>query len=34
LRDIHHVDEYSLAQSRVGSVDVTEDDLFAGVRPA
>jgi mycothiol S-conjugate amidase len=34
LRDIHPVDEYRLAQSRVGSVDVTEDDLFAGVRPA
>ena len=30
--DIHPVDEYRLAQSRVSSVDVTEDDLFAGVR--
>jgi mycothiol S-conjugate amidase len=34
LRDIHPVDEYRLAQSRVSSVDVTEDDLFAGVRQA
>jgi mycothiol S-conjugate amidase len=34
LRDIHPVDQFRLAQSRVGGVDVTEDDLFAGVRPA
>ena len=32
MRDIHPVDEYRLAQSRVGPTDVTEDDLFAGVR--
>ena len=32
MRDIHPVDEFRLAQSRVGPVDVTEDDLFAGVR--
>jgi mycothiol S-conjugate amidase len=34
MRDIHPVDEFRLAQSRVGSLDVTEDDLFDGVRPA
>jgi mycothiol S-conjugate amidase len=34
LRGIHPYDEFRLAQSRVGSVDVTEDDLFAGIRPA
>ena len=32
LRGIHPYDEFRLAQSRVGSVDVTEDDLFAGIR--
>ncbi len=32
LRDIHPVDELRLAQSRVGSTDVVEDDLFAGLR--
>ena len=32
MQDIHPVDEFRLAQSRVGPVDVTEDDLFAGVR--
>ncbi len=32
MRDIHPVDEFRLAQSRVGPVDVIEDDLFAGVR--
>ena len=32
MRDIHPVDEFRLAQSRVGPVDVTEDDLFAGTR--
>ncbi len=34
LRDIHPADEFRLAQSHVGPVDVTEDDLFAGVRPS
>ena len=34
MRGIHPVDEFRLAQSRVGPTDVTEDDLFAGVRPA
>jgi mycothiol S-conjugate amidase len=33
LRGIHPYDEFRLAHSRVGSVDVTEDDLFAGTRP-
>jgi mycothiol S-conjugate amidase len=32
MRDIHPVDEFRLAQSRVGPTEVTEDDLFAGVR--
>jgi len=32
LREIHPVEEYRLAWSRVGPTDVTEDDLFAGVR--
>ena len=37
LRDLHPVDEYFLAASRVGPSGVTddavsEDDLFAGVR--
>jgi mycothiol S-conjugate amidase len=32
LKEIHPVDQFRLAKSRVGSVDVTEDDLFAGVR--
>ncbi|HVB92084.1 MAG TPA: mycothiol conjugate amidase Mca [Acidimicrobiales bacterium] len=32
LRDIHPVDEFRLALSRVGSTEVAEDDLFAGVR--
>jgi mycothiol S-conjugate amidase len=32
LRDIHPVDQFRLAQSRVGGTDVSEDDLFAGVR--
>jgi mycothiol S-conjugate amidase len=32
LRDIHPVDEFRLVQSRVGPTEVTEDDLFAGVR--
>ncbi len=34
LREIHPVDEYWLARSRVGPTDVVEDDLFAGVRAA
>ena len=33
LRDIHPVDEFRLAQSRIGGTDRTEDDLFEGVRP-
>jgi mycothiol S-conjugate amidase len=32
LEEIHPVDQFLLAESRVGPVDVTEDDLFAGVR--
>jgi len=32
LKEIHPVDQFRLAQSRVGPVDVTEDDLFAGMR--
>jgi mycothiol S-conjugate amidase len=32
LEEIHPVDQFRLAHSRVGDVDVTEDDLFAGVR--
>ena len=32
--EIHPVEEFRLAWSRVGATDVTEDDLFAGVRPA
>jgi mycothiol S-conjugate amidase len=34
LEDIHPVEQFRLAQSRIGAVDVTEDDLFAGVRDA
>jgi len=34
LRDIHPVDEFRLARSRVSDGDETEDDLFAGVRPS
>jgi mycothiol S-conjugate amidase len=30
-RSLHPYDEYLLARSRVGRVDVTEDDLFAGI---
>lgn len=33
MRDIHPVDEFRLAQSRVGPTDVTEEDLFSGLRP-
>jgi mycothiol S-conjugate amidase len=32
LEEIHPVDQFRLAQSRVGPVDFTEDDLFAGLR--
>ncbi len=32
LRDIHPVDQFRLARSRLGGTDVTEDDLFAGLR--
>ena len=33
MRDIHPIDEFHLARSRVGpTTDVTEDDLFEGVR--
>jgi len=32
LKEIHPVDQFRLAKSRIGSVEVTEDDLFAGVR--
>ncbi len=32
MRDIHPVDEFRLARSRLGPLDVTEDDLFAGLR--
>jgi mycothiol S-conjugate amidase len=32
MKDIHPVDEFRLARSRVGGTDVTETDLFAGVR--
>ena len=32
LREIHPTEAFLLAQSRVGPTDVTEDDLFAGVR--
>jgi mycothiol S-conjugate amidase len=32
MRDIFPVDQFRLARSRLGSVDVTETDLFVGVR--
>jgi mycothiol S-conjugate amidase len=32
LEEIHPVDQYLLAKNRIGPVDVTEDDLFAGLR--
>ena len=32
LKEIHPVDQFRLAKSRVGPIDVTEDDLFAGLR--
>jgi mycothiol S-conjugate amidase len=32
LEEIHPVDQFRLARSRIGPVDVTEDDLFAGLR--
>jgi len=34
MREIHPFDEFRLAQNRVGPTDVTEDDLFDGVRSA
>jgi mycothiol S-conjugate amidase len=30
-RELHPFDDFELARSRVGSTDVTEDDLFAGI---
>jgi mycothiol S-conjugate amidase len=33
MKDIYPIDEFRLAASRVGSTDVTETDLFEGVRP-
>ena len=32
MRDIHPTEEFFLAQSRIGPIDVTEDDLFDGLR--
>ena len=32
IRDIHPVDQFRLARSHIGGTDVSEDDLFAGVR--
>ncbi|HWF15468.1 MAG TPA: mycothiol conjugate amidase Mca [Acidimicrobiales bacterium] len=32
MRDLHPSEEFFLAQSRVGPTDVTEDDLFEGLR--
>jgi mycothiol S-conjugate amidase len=32
MRDLHPTEEFFLAQSRIGPIDVTEDDLFEGVR--
>jgi mycothiol S-conjugate amidase len=32
LRDIHPTEEFRLARSRVGPTELTEDDLFAGIR--
>jgi mycothiol S-conjugate amidase len=32
LEEIHPMDQYRLARNRVGGTDVTEDDLFEGVR--
>jgi mycothiol S-conjugate amidase len=32
MREIYPFDQYLLARSRIGSTDVTEDDLFAGLR--
>jgi mycothiol S-conjugate amidase len=34
MRGIHPTEEFLLARSRVGPTDVTEDDLFAGLRGA
>jgi len=33
MREINATENFLLARSRVGGTDVTEDDLFAGVRP-
>jgi mycothiol S-conjugate amidase len=32
MKEIHPVDQFRLAMSRLGGIDVTESDLFAGVR--
>jgi mycothiol S-conjugate amidase len=32
MRDLHPTEEFLLAQSRIGPTDVTEDDLFEGLR--
>lgn len=32
MRGIHPTEEFLLARSRIGPTDVTEDDLFAGLR--
>ena len=32
MREINATENFLLARSRVGGTDVTEDDLFAGVR--
>jgi mycothiol S-conjugate amidase len=34
MRDIFPFDQFWLAQSTIGSTDVSEDDLFAGIRPS
>src|SRR5580698_8220533 len=33
MREIFPFDQFLLAESRIGSTDISEDDLFAGVRP-
>jgi hypothetical protein len=33
MREMEPTEGFLLAQSRVGGTDVTEHDLFAGVRP-
>jgi hypothetical protein len=32
MRGIHPTEEFFLARSRIGPTNVTEDDLFAGLR--